>query len=351
MKLQFNSNSTPIIGESRNIIEVFDIVEKAASSDSTVMVFGESGTGKELIARSLHQNSPRAKKPFIAVNCAAIPQELLESELFGYEKGAFTGAVNTRVGRFELANEGTIFLDEIGDMQMSLQVKLLRVLSEREIDRIGGNKTIPIDVRVIAATHRNLEEGIKEGKFREDLFYRLNIIPICMPPLRERGNDICLLANYFLQHFNKIRNKSILSISDQAMGILEKYSWPGNIRELANFIERMVVLSSDNTLTIKDLPSKVLGEVPKEKWAPHEETEPSESPAQLLQNSMRKSFYFGVPDEGMNLKMAVEDFERELILEALEKTNWVKNKAAGLLGLNRTTLVEKLKKMNIKREV
>ncbi|MDA0690716.1 MAG: sigma-54 dependent transcriptional regulator [Nitrospinae bacterium] len=344
------TGSFQIIGESKPIREVFEIIEKAAPATSTVMVFGESGTGKELVARALHANSLRATKPFIAVNCAAIPHELLESELFGYEKGAFTGAINARIGRMELANEGTIFLDEIGDMPMTLQVKLLRVLSEREIDRIGGSKAIPIDVRVVAATHRNLEQAVQNGKFREDLYYRLNIIPIFIPPLRERGSDIPLLVSYFLNQFNKARCGFEKSMSEEAMGILMNYEWPGNIRELANFIERMVVLSPDSVIGPRDLPEKVFGETPRANWVSLEEPELDESPAQVLQNSLRKTYSMSLPDEGMNLKRAVENFEKGLILEALEKTDWVKNKAAGLLGLNRTTLVEKLKKMNITRE-
>ena len=339
-----------IIGESQPIRKVFDIVEKAAPAESTVMIFGESGTGKEMIARALHANSLRAEKPFVAVNCAAIPHELLESELFGYEKGSFTGAANKRIGRMELANEGTIFLDEIGDMPMTLQVKLLRVLAEREIDRIGGSDAIPIDVRVIAATHRNLEQAVQNGKFREDLYYRLNIIPIFIPPLRERKSDIPLLISYFLKQFNAATYGQEKTINKEAVGILVDYQWPGNIRELANFIERMVVLSPGQEITPQDLPDKVLGEAHREKWAPLEEPEFDESPAQALQKSLKKTYTMSLPNEGMNLKSAVEDFERGLILEALEKTDWVKNKAAGLLGLNRTTLVEKLKKMNIRRE-
>jgi DNA-binding NtrC family response regulator len=249
----------------------------------------------------------------------------------------------------ELANGGTVFLDEIGDMPISLQVKLLRVLAEREIDRIGGSKSIPINIRVIAATHRNLDEAIKDGRFREDLYYRLNIIPVHMPPLRERGSDIPLLVNFFLQQFNVSQNGSSKTVSPEALDILAKYSWPGNIRELANFVERMVVLSSGPTITPRDLPERVLGESPRPKWDALEEEEPAETPAEALRNSMQRSSFVSVPDEGMNLKKAVEDFEKQLILEALEKTNWVKNKAANLLGLNRTTLVEKLKKMKIQR--
>ena len=344
MEINLELKSLSIIGESKPIRDVFDVVARAAGSQSTVMIYGESGTGKELIARALHMNSPRASKPFIAVNCGAIPHELLEGELFGYEKGSFTGAVNTRIGRMELANQGTIFFDEIGDMPTSLQVKLLRVLAEREIDRIGSTKPTPIDIRVITATHRNLEESIKEGSFREDLFYRLNIIPINLPPLRERKTDIPLLADHFLKQFN--RTAIPKTISDEAMQFLVNYSWPGNIRELANFIERMVVLSIGSTITPRDLPEKVLGDTPKEKWQPLEKEEEG-NPAQILQQSLRQSFHVGIPEEGINLKKIVEEFEKELLLEALEKTGWVKNKAANLLGLNRTTLVEKLKKMKI----
>ena len=351
MNIKFRTNSFQIVGESKPIREVFELVEKAAPTDSTVMIFGESGTGKEMIARALHANSPRADKPFIAVNCAAIPSELLESELFGYEKGAFTGAGVTRVGRMEMANQGTVFLDEIGDMPLTLQVKLLRVLAEREIDRIGGSKSIPIDIRVIAATHRNLEQSVQNGSFREDLFYRLNIIPVIMPPLRERRSDIPLLARFFLTKLNPITNGLEKSISNEAMSILIDYQWPGNIRELANFIERMVVLSPGPVISTRDLPEKVLGDNPKGKWNALEQEDPAETPAQALQKSLRKTYTMSLPDEGMNLKKAVEDFERGLILEALDKSDWVKNKAATLLGLNRTTLVEKLKKMNLTREV
>ena len=344
METNLDLESLSIIGESQPIRDVFDVVARAAGSQSTVMIYGESGTGKELIARALHMNSPRASQPFIAVNCGAIPHELLEGELFGYEKGSFTGAINTRIGRLELANQGTIFFDEIGDMPTSLQVKLLRVLAEREIDRIGSTKPISIDIRVITATHRNLEESIKEGSFREDLFYRLNIIPINLPPLRERKTDIPLLADHFLKKFNETRAPK--TINDEAMQFLVNYSWPGNIRELANFVERMVVLSIGSTITPRDLPEKVLGDTSKEKWQPLEADEEG-NPAQILQQSLRQSFHVGIPEEGINLKKTVEEFEKELLLEALEKTGWVKNKAANLLGLNRTTLVEKLKKMKI----
>ena len=338
-----------IIGNSQEIRDVFGVVEKAATSESTVMIFGESGTGKELIARALHQNSKRESKPFIAVNCGAIPHELLESELFGYEKGAFTGASHTRIGRLELANEGTVFLDEIGDMPAALQVKLLRVLAEQEIDRLGGSKPVKVNVRFITATHRNLEDEIKEGKFREDLYYRLNIIPIVIPPLRDRKSDIPLLVQHFLKRCNENQDRQVKVISDETIQMLANYSWPGNIRELGNFIERMVVLSVGDNITPRDLPEKVLGEVPRENLPPMEKPECELSPTEMLQNGLKQSFFIGLPEGGINLKSAVEDFERGLITEALEKTNWVKNKAAGLLELNRTTLVEKIKKMGLKR--
>ena len=338
-----------IIGESQGIQDVFSVIEKAAISDSTVMIFGESGTGKELIARALHQNSKRVRKPFIAVNCGAIPHELLESELFGYEKGAFTGASHTRIGRLELADEGTVFLDEIGDMPAALQVKLLRVLAEQEIDRLGGNKPIKVNIRFITATHRNLEESIKEGKFREDLYYRLNIIPIAIPPLRDRRSDIPLLVQHFLKKCNANQGRQAKVISDETIHMLTNYSWPGNIRELGNFIERMVVLSVGNNITPKDLPEKVLGEVPQENLPTIEKPRSELSPTEMLQNGLRQSFFIGLPEGGINLKNAVEEFERGLITEALDRTNWVKNKAAGLLELNRTTLVEKIKKMDLKR--
>ncbi len=351
MNIKFRKNSFQIVGESKPIREVFELIEKAAPTNSTVMIFGESGTGKEIIARALHAKSLRADKPFVAVNCAAIPSELLESELFGYEKGAFTGAGVTRIGRMEMAHQGTVFLDEIGDMPLTLQVKLLRVLAEREIDRIGGSKSIHIDIRVIAATHRNLEQAVQDGSFREDLYYRLNIIPVMMPPLRERRTDIPLLTKFFLAKLNPITNGLDKTISDETMAILMDYAWPGNIRELANFIERMVVLSPGPVITPRDLPDKILGNHPRGKWNTLENEESEESPTQVLQVSLRKTYSMSLPEEGMNLKKAVEDFERGLILEALEKSDWVKNKAATLLGLNRTTLVEKLKKMNLKREM
>jgi len=224
------------------------------------------------------------------------------------------------------------------------------VLAEGEIDRVGGTKPIKINVRVIAATHRNLEEAIEQGRFREDLYYRLNVIPLHLPPLRERKSDIPLLVEHYLKWFNETKGKSVAGIQDEAVQVLCQYPWPGNIRELANFIERMVVLSTGSTLSTRDLPEKVLGQAPKERWQPLDSAAPQESPAEFIRNTRRQSYFVGLPEAGLNLKQVVEDFEKELIVEALDRTDWVKNKAAQLLGLNRTTLVEKLKKMKIARE-
>jgi len=328
MAIKLQTDFYNLIGQSDGILRVFDLVERGEDSDSTVILTGESGTGKELIARALHHNSRRDLKGFVPVNC---------------------GAMQARIGRMELADNGTLFLDEIGDMPMTLQVKLLCVLAESEIDRVGGSKPIKINVRIITTTHCNLEEAIADGKFREDLFYRLNVIPIQIPPLRERKSDIPLLVQHYLKYFNEQKGKSIESISDAAMEILCNYQWPGNIRELANFMERMVVLSTDKSLTPRDLPDKVLNDVPKETWEPLVQAESNETPAEFMRKSRNQAHYIGMPEEGVNLKQMVEEFEKELIIEALEKTNGVKNQAATLLGLNRTTLVEKLKKMNIRR--
>ena len=246
--------------------------------------------------------------------------------------GTLSDRTQTRIGRMELANNGTVFLDEIGDMPLTLQIKLLRVLAEGEIDRVGGSKPIKINIRVITATHSNLEEAIADGKFREDLFYRLNVIPIAIPPLRERQSDIPLLIHHYLKHFNQQKGKSITGISDAAVEILCNYQWPGNIRELANFMERMVVLSTDKALTPRDLPEKVLGDVPRETWEPLVQAESNETPAEFIRKSRNHAHYIGMPEEGVNLKKMVEEFEKELIIEALEKTNGVKNQAATLLA-------------------
>ncbi len=318
-----------IVGQSEAMQEVFRLVEKVADTDSTVLITGESGTGKELIAHAIHYASDRRDKPFIPVNCAAIPEELLESELFGHEKGAFTHAIKTRIGRFELANKGTIFLDEIGEMSPSLQVKLLRVLQERKFERVGGVKTISVDIRIVAATNIDLEEAVKEGRFREDLFYRLNVIPIKMPPLRERRSDIPLLANHFLKQYSQGKGRKVEAISKEAMEILMNYDWPGNVRELENIIERVVILSNGKVIKKEDLPLPIIEKVS----------------SNITISSPTKVFDF--PEEGLSLSQAVSELEKNLILKALERTGGVKNRAAKLLKMNRTTLIEKMKKLGL----
>jgi DNA-binding NtrC family response regulator len=315
-----------IIGDSKNMQEIFQYVEKIANTDSTVLISGESGTGKELIARAIHFNSDRRNKPLISVNCGAIPEDLLESEMFGHEKGAFTGAIKTRIGRFEMADGGTIFLDEITDMSPGLQVKLLRVLQEHEFERVGGVKTIKVDMRVIAATNQNLEKTVEQGKFREDLYYRLNVIPIQLPPLRERRSDIPLLVNHFIEHFNREKNCKVRGISKECMEYLIKYHWPGNVRELENMLERLVIIKGEGSI------------------------EPSELPEKVLNPEIDPSYPINIPDSGIPFDVAVNEFEKRLILEALQKSNWVKNRAAKLLRLNRTTLVEKMKRINLSKE-
>jgi DNA-binding NtrC family response regulator len=316
---------TNIIGASPAITRVFDLVRKVADTDATVLLLGESGTGKELIARAIHYNSPRRQGPLIPVNCAAIPEELLESELFGHERGAFTHAVRTRLGRFEQANGGTIFLDEVADMSPSLQVKILRVLQDRAFERIGGVKTIQVDIRVIAATNQDLECMVSQGRFREDLFYRLNVIPIRIPPLRERPSDIPLLASHFLQECSRKKKKPLKRLSPGVMDLLLHYDWPGNVRELENLTERLVILSEGEVVGVSDLPERFGAPLP-----------PASGPGLT-----------DFPRQGVHLTSAVQEFERQLILKALEKSNWVKTKAARLLHLNRTTLIEKMKKQKI----
>ncbi len=317
-----------IVGTSDKMQKIFGLIDKVASTDSTVLILGESGTGKELVARALHYNSLRSANPFVPVNCGAIPEELLESELFGHEKGAFTGAFRTRIGRFELACGGSIFLDEISEMSPNLQVKLLRVIQEREFERVGGVKTIRADVRIIAATNRNLEEEVAEGRFREDLYYRLNVIPIHLPPLRERPDDIPLLIKHFLDKFLSGRSAKKVDFSKKALPALMRYQWPGNVRELENLVERMVVLSDSDVIDMADLPEKILvGGTSASKVAP----------------------LIDLPEAGIDLSTAVNEFERSIIVQALNKSNWVKNRAAKLLHVNRTTLVEKIKKQKLQK--
>lgn len=318
-----------IIGSSEEIKEVMHLVKQVADSDSNVLILGESGTGKELVARAIHYNSPRATKPLIPVNCGAIPENLLESELFGHMKGSFTGAVSNKMGRFEAANEGTIFLDEIGDMCLRLQVKILRVLQERKFEPVGSTKTTEVDVRVIAATNQDLERLVEKGQFREDLYYRLNVIPIVIPPLRQRPSDIPKLVEHFMKIFSEANKLPPPKISDSIMEVMMKYRWPGNVRELENTLERLVVLRPGKQIVVEDLPEKFLE----------------------MSNAILRHSAFPIPDEGISLKHLVDDFENTLILKALEKTGWNKNKAAHLLKLNRTTLVEKIKKKQLEKGI
>ena len=311
-----------LIGQSPKIREILSLIERVAKTDSTVLITGESGTGKELVARTLHLKSPRAQGPFVAINCGAIPHELLESELFGYVKGAFTGAVRDKKGRLEVANGGTVFLDEISEMSPALQVKLLRVLQEREFEPIGSTKSVKVDIRVVAATNKNLEELVKKGRFRNDLYWRLNVVPIHLPPLRERKEDIPLLISHFLEIYNERYKGKVSGFSQSAMELLLNYDWPGNIRELENLVQRLVVLKGEGIILPEDLPEKIRG------------------------NGHLHSF-FHFDGEKLNLNEAVTNLERYLITEALRRTNGVKSKAAKLLGIKRTTLLHKMKKNGI----
>ncbi len=327
-----------IIGQSNEIRNVLQMVERVSDSDSTVLVTGESGTGKELVAKAIHYNSPRSDKPFIPINCGAIPGELLESELFGHIKGAFTGAIANRVGRFELAQGGTIFLDEIGELSLPLQVKLLRILQERKFEAVGSAKTVSADVRVIAATNINLEKAVAKGQFREDLFYRLNVIPIVIPALKQRRTDIPLLLHHFVQQFNASKNRSIAGFSPESMDCLTNYGWPGNIRELENLVERLAILKGNGIVEKVDLPEQYrvsaslnLG-----------------GGAGAVAAGAGTADSFELPDDGMDFNTAVDSFENALILQALERTGWNRNQAALLLKLNRTTLVEKIKKKGLR---
>lgn len=326
-----------IIGDSLQMHKVYEVIDKVADTDSNILITGESGTGKELIAKTIHANSSRSAGPFVPINCAAIPRELLESELFGHEKGAFTGAMNVRAGRFELAQGGTIFLDEIGELHPSLQVKLLRVLQEREFERVGGIKTIKLDVRILAATNREIEQAVKEGTFREDLFYRLNVIPVHISPLRNRAEDIVLLVDHFVHEFSKKRKRDPLEFTPDARDCMLKYTWPGNVRELKNLIERLTILVNGNTVRVSDLPEKFY-------LKPDCSVENSNNGFEMRDYINQN---IDIPDEGISLNSVVGDMERNLILKAIEKTGGIRSRAAALLGLNRTTLIEKMKKMNI----
>lgn len=324
-ELKKRYSRTNIIGTSKAMENVFGLIEKVADTDITVLIQGSSGTGKELIARAIHYDSCRSEKPLVVINCGAIPEALLESELFGHEKGSFTGAHKSRVGRFEMANGGTIFLDEIGEMSPALQVKLLRVLQDQRFERVGGTKTIHVDVRIIAATNKNLTAAINNNTFREDLYYRLNVIMIKAPPLKQRKSDIPLLINYFMKKFIRKDKETIVGFSPAAMDAILEYNWPGNVRELENVLKRITVLCEKQTVGLEDLPEHI------------QQAEISVPQGEVAAPAL---------EEVVSLDNAVKVYERRLILEALEKSNGIKAKAAKLLNIKRTTLVEKMKKQN-----
>ncbi len=313
-----------VIGESQTLIDVFEMVDRVADTDCTVLITGESGTGKELVARGVHQQSPRRSGRFVAVNCGAIPEALLESELFGHARGAFTGAHQSKVGRIGVAEKGTLFLDEIGELSLALQVKLLRILQCREYSPVGDTRVLKADVRVVAATNIDLEKAVAEGRFRQDLYYRLNVIMLHVPELKRRVSDIPLLVDHFMGVSAEKTGRQVEGISRAAMKLLQEYTWPGNVRELENTVERAMLLCASGRIEPGDLPARVRGL----------QSSSSTAPTQL-------------PDAGIDLRAAVESFENNLIRQALDRTGWNKNRAAHLLKLNRTTLVEMLKRKRI----
>lgn len=320
------SSFAQIVGQSEAMQKVFDVVKKIADARSNILICGESGTGKELVARAIHYNSVRSPMPFVAVNCSAVPETLLESELFGHMKGSFTGAISNKAGLFEVANGGTIFLDEIGDTTPTIQVKLLRVIQEREFRRVGGNQDMKVDVRVIAATNRDLEKAVAEGAFREDLYYRLDVIPIRLPPLRLRTGDIPLLVTHFLEKFSQDSGKPVPVLTPEALHVLLEHEWRGNVRELENLIERVVAFSSGTSVTDADVRG----------WL-HRSVTPQQPgmPTDL-------------PDDGLDLEALINGIEKDLLVKALERAKWVKKKAARLLKLNTRSFRYRLEKYAIK---
>jgi DNA-binding NtrC family response regulator len=331
-----------LIGGTKEMQEIFRLINQIAVSDTSVLILGESGTGKELVARAIHFNSLRKNKPFIPINCAAIPDTLIESELFGHERGAFTGASNKRIGKFEQAHSGTLFLDEIAELSLSTQAKILRFLQEREFTRVGGTETVHVDVRLITATNKDLENAIKDRSLREDFYYRINIIPISLPPLRMRRDDIPLLVNHFIDKVNKRIKKHVKRVSEDLMDFLVNYEWPGNVRELENLMERMITLSNHNqkVLTIKDLPSAL-----------KDKARPSLMKEKVVEDEAGQSVMKGKVVEGkVSFLRATEEFEKEVILDALKKTNNVQTQAAALLGISRRILKYKMDKLGIESE-
>ncbi|MBX7096706.1 MAG: sigma-54 dependent transcriptional regulator [Myxococcaceae bacterium] len=320
-----------IVGESAQMQDIFKVIDKVADSPSTVLITGESGTGKELIATALHDGSSRRDKPLIKINCAAIPKDLMESELFGYERGAFTGAVTSKPGRFELADLGTLFLDEIAEIPVEMQVKLLRVLQESEFERVGGIKTTRVDVRLVAATNRNLEEEIEAGRFRKDLYYRLNVVPITLPSLRERKSDIPKLCSHFIEKYNQRLNKKIVGIAPEALALLQGYAWPGNIRELENLMERALLFADGPNIEIKDLPDSVRAPSQGASASSADSTHaPGETPLKEM------------------VKAKAAELEKELITKALEETEGNVTRAAKLLQISRKSLQTKMKEFGLR---
>jgi two-component system response regulator HydG len=307
-----------IIGKSAKMRELFDMLATVAPTEATVLILGESGTGKEIIANAIHQNSPRRERSYVKVNCAALPETLLESELFGHEKGAFTGAIEKKKGRFERADGGTIFLDEIGEMSLTTQTKILRVLQEREFEPVGGTKTIKVDVRIIAATNKNLEEEVKRGKFREDLYYRVNVVPITIPPLRERAEDVPMLAAHFLRLYGEKNKRMLKGFADGVLDALMRYEWPGNVRELENIVERTVIMSRGDTITFADLPPAIANK---------------QLPVTVVTQT--------------SPAISLKDVERKTITKVLQQTGGNRTKAAVLLGITRKTLQNKIKEYGI----
>lgn len=342
-----------LVGISQSVAKVRELIEQVANTEANVLILGDSGTGKEVVARNLHYHSDRSDKPFVPVNCGAIPAELLESELFGHEKGAFTGAISARQGRFELANGGTLFLDEIGDMPLTMQVKILRVIQERVFERVGSNKSITADVRIIAATHRDLESEIGEGRFREDLFYRLNVFPIEMPSLSERVEDIPLLLEELILRMENNKRGSV-RLTAQAISVLQKYKWPGNVRELSNLVERLLIMFPNGVVDAHDLPEKYRQGIDISSL-------PSPTPSSTMSNDPmlqqravshivnQVTSQDVLPEEGIDLKAHLLDLESNLIKQALEESNGVVAHAAQRLNMRRTTLVEKMRKYGLHR--
>jgi len=315
-----------IIGRSKVMEDIFKMVRQIADSKSTVLIMGESGTGKELISRAIHYSSNRKNFPFVTINCAAIPETLIESELFGHEKGAFTNAIERKLGRFEVAHQGTLFLDEIGELSLSTQAKILRFLEEREFTRVGGSKTIKVDVRLITATNKDLTQLLKKGSFREDLYYRVNVVPILIPPLRERKEDIPLLLDYFIRKFNQENNKNVKGVSKEASELVMNYEWPGNVRELENLIERVIALTSNEYIQANELPFSLI------------------NISKI--NGLREYILNGK----VSFLKAEEEFERGIILDALKRSNYVQSHAAEMLGISRRILKYKMDKLGIDKE-